>query len=32
LRTQDIAGEGARAASTGEMGDAIVAALEGKFA
>src|ERR1700688_1665487 len=32
LRTQDIASEGCRLASTGEMGDAIVAALEGKFA
>jgi 3-isopropylmalate dehydrogenase len=28
LRTQDIASEGCRPASTGEMGDAIVAALE----
>src|SRR5271169_1991880 len=32
LRTQDIASEGCRLASTSEMGDAIVAALEGKFA
>src|SRR5271170_4698010 len=32
LRTQDIASEGSRHASTSEMGDAIVAALEGEFA
>ena len=31
LRTQDIASEGCRLASTSEMGDAIVAALEGQF-
>src|SRR5271163_3810063 len=31
LRTQDIASEGSRHASTSEMGDAIVAALEGEF-
>ena len=30
LRTQDIASEGSRLASTSEMGDAIVAALEGE--
>src|SRR5277367_2550445 len=32
LRTQDIASEGSRLASTSEMGDAVVAALEGEFA
>ena len=31
LRTQDIASEGCRLASTSEMGDAIVAALEREF-
>src|SRR5271154_1853967 len=31
LRTHDIASEGCRLASTREMGDAIVAALEGEF-
>ena len=30
LRTKDIASEGCRLVSTGAMGDAIVAALEGK--
>jgi 3-isopropylmalate dehydrogenase len=30
LRTKDIASDGSRVVSTGEMGDAIVAALEGK--
>jgi hypothetical protein len=32
MRTKDIASEGSKLVSTGEMGDAIVAALETKSA